>query len=367
LAHLRELLGELLGQRHVYFAPSGRSAIARLLTLLPYPEVVVPAYTCTVVKDAAIAAGKRIIFVDAAKGGVNATAAEFEKEAKPGRILIATHLFGIPTDIEAICQLAKERGCLTIEDAAAAFASERNGRHLGTFADFGVYSFEHSKRLPAIRGGAIVVNNHQYFDPGKLENANPRSDHRSLPSKELIFSLIHNAATAPWLYGRLVLPLQLKQYLSPTAGPFNHTQTAVLDDPAYSREFHPYQAQLVVRMLGRRQQIRRHIAQLVSIYEKALRESSVATFLPSERDDAALLRYPVAFPARPRAEVLRQALARGMYLETNFEQLLPAVGERDRFPNAVWAAGNIILLPLYRSLSFDDASGLAERVKGLTN
>jgi len=114
--------------------------------------------------DTSSVPGKRIIYVDLARNSVNATSAEYAEAAKPGRILLATHLFGIPTDIEAICELAKDRYCVVIEDVAAAFGGRRNGRFLGTFADFGIFSFQRSKRLPAF-GGAIIVNNDQVACP----------------------------------------------------------------------------------------------------------------------------------------------------------------------------------------------------------
>ena len=63
-------------------APSGRAAIAQILSVLPHQDVVMPAYTCPVVKTAAEVAGKRIIYVDCSAGSLNATSAEFEAEAQ---------------------------------------------------------------------------------------------------------------------------------------------------------------------------------------------------------------------------------------------------------------------------------------------
>ncbi len=170
LATLRGELRRILGRNHVLLAPSARSAIAQILSLLPQCEVVMPAFNCDVVKSAVEAAGKHIVYVDVAKGSVNATAAEFAAAAQPGRILLATHQFGVPTDIEAICGLSRSRGCIVIEDAACCFGARHNGSPLGTFGDFGVFSFESWKRLPAFRGGAISVNNDQILDPSLLES-----------------------------------------------------------------------------------------------------------------------------------------------------------------------------------------------------
>ena len=171
LSRLHDRFRELTGRNHIFFAPSCRAAIAQILYLLPQQEVVMPAYTCAVVKLAAQAAKKTIIYADVAQGSVNSTSAEFEPHAKPGRILIPTHLFGIPTDVENICELARRRGCLTIEDAAPSIIEARGKGKIGTFSDYGVFSFERSKRLPAFRGALIVVNNESVIEPEKLEQA----------------------------------------------------------------------------------------------------------------------------------------------------------------------------------------------------
>jgi hypothetical protein len=86
------------------------------------------------------------------------------------------------------------------------------------------------------------------------------------------------------------------------------------------------------------------------------------TFLPPGLDDAGLLRFPIAFPAKTRAEVLRRALKRGIYLETEFEQPLPDSANRGPFPNSVWTGRSLILLPLYSSLSMESAAWLANQM-----
>src|SRR5271163_847391 len=79
LTSLRRSLQEMFGREHIYFAPSGQCAIAQLVAMLPQKEVVMPAYMCYQVRHALAAIGKKIIYVDVARNGVNSTAAEFEE------------------------------------------------------------------------------------------------------------------------------------------------------------------------------------------------------------------------------------------------------------------------------------------------
>lgn len=363
---LREALRRITGRRHVFLAPSGRAAIAQILSVLPHHEVVMPAYTCPVVKTAAEVAGKRILYVDCSPGSLNATSAEFEAEARPGRVLLPTHVFGLPTDIDNICALAKERECVTIEDAAASFPSRPDGRLLGTGADFGVFSFERSKRLPAFRGAAIVVNNERIVDPEVFESHPVVPTKDGLPVKELLFSLIYNFATQPSVYGRFTVHRILRGHRSTLALGKADTPAAAPNTPFYNRAFHAYQADLVLRALDRWDAIGQHIANLVAVYKRTFASTSVRTFIPGACDEKALLRFPITLSGIERGEILRRALRCGLYLETNYESPLPPKSEQAKYPNACWAAENVVLLPLYRRLSLEAAETIGRRVVGIS-
>lgn len=360
LETLRESLRTITGRHHISFAPSCRSAIAQILSILPQEEVVMPAFTCPVVKTAVQLAGKRIVYVDIAHRSVNATSLEYEKEAKPGRILLPTHLFGIPTDVDKICELAASSGCVTIEDAAAAFAGMKSGRPLGTFGDVGIFSFERSKRAPAFRGAAIVINNAQVIDPVKLASNPLLPTTLSRPITEVAFAFLYNIATNPWLYGRGTLPRLLRRYSAMPSKPHDYKCESAAANSFYTQAFHQVQARIVLRVLERFDQIREHIANLVAVYETRFQGTAVQQCVTPDTDRGGMLRFPVSLWGRRRADVLRQALRHGVYLETNYERPLADHRDWNKYPNAVWAADTLMLLPLYSRLSPNAAERLAE-------
>lgn len=366
LCALRLALQDWIQQEHVFLSPSGECAIAQILSLLPQKEVVMPAWICHNVKTAVKVAGKRIIFVDLAKNGINATSAEYDEAAKSGRILLIAHLFGVPTDVAAICELAKRRDCVTIEDAVAAIGSRQHGRLLGTFADFGVFSFERSKRIPAFRGGFIIANNGQLCDHAKLESNRLVKTTRSMPYLDLARAFLQNFVTTPWIYRRIIrrlLPVRealderANKHSSP-APPVRQSNAPVSlpRTPFYTREIHPYQAQLVLQMIRRIDEIGAKISALAEVYEKHFRATPIQTFLPTGSDKCGLMRFPVAFPGRDRSEILRLARQRGIYLKAMWAR------EKgyDGLPNSLWAARNLIMLPLYTALSANSAVRIAE-------
>lgn len=359
---LRAALRRITGREHVYLASSARAAISQILSALPHAEVVMPAYTCPVVRIAAEIAGKRIICVDCSALGLNATSTEFAAEAKPGRVLLPTHIFGIPTDIDNVCALAKERGCVTIEDAAAAFPLRPVGRPRGTVADFGVFSFERSKRLPAFRGAAIVVNNERVVDPRVFESAGAIPMKDRFPAREMLSSILYNLATQPSVYGRFTIQKILRDHRSTSDLEKTQTPAAARNSAFYNCAFHPYQAGLLLRLLNRLEVVGQHIENLVAVYRRIFASTRVRMFVDAETDERGLLRFPIALPGMERGEILRRALSRGLYLETNYERLLAPESEQPNFPNAQWAADNIILLPLYRRLSLEAAESIAMQI-----
>lgn len=69
------------------------------------------------------------------------------------RAIVPVHLFGLCCDMDAICELARERGLFVIEDAAQAMGSEypsqRGVVQAGAIGEFGYYSFFPAKNLGA--------------------------------------------------------------------------------------------------------------------------------------------------------------------------------------------------------------------------
>jgi dTDP-4-amino-4,6-dideoxygalactose transaminase len=376
LGSLRSALQNWIHDENVFFAPSGECAIAQVLSLLPQKEVVMPAWICHQVKTAVRVAGKRIIFVDLAKNSINATSAEYAEAARPGRVLLIAHLFGVPTDAEAICELAKERDCLTIEDTVPAIGGRRNGRLLGTFADFGVFSFEQSKRIPAFRGGFIVANHTNHFDVAKLEHHRVTPTKQTMPYLALAKAFLQNFATNPFVYRqvtRRVFPLRsrLREFLKkspndktlPTDS-IPGTQDTSLSETwqkapltsFYTKEIHPYQALLALRMIQRIDKIGGKISELGEVYERHFAGSGIRTFLPTGASKSGLMRFPIAFPGRKRSEVLKLTAERGIHLKVLWSEEEDCEG----LANCLWAARNLILLPLYTALSAESAGRIAQ-------
>ena len=69
------------------------------------------------------------------------------------------HLYGFPSKILEIKKICKKFNIKIIEDAAEALGSFYKNKHLGTFSEAGILSFNGNKTITCGGGGAIITNN----------------------------------------------------------------------------------------------------------------------------------------------------------------------------------------------------------------
>ena len=77
--------------------------------------------------------------------------------------IIPVHVFGHPVNIEKLKKIVKKFRLKVVEDAAESLGSLYKNRHVGTFGDFGVLSFNGNKIITTGSGGAILTNNYHLF------------------------------------------------------------------------------------------------------------------------------------------------------------------------------------------------------------
>ena len=91
---------------------------------------------------------------------------QLEKGRKP-KAIIVVHIYGNPAKLDSILHVAETYKIPVIEDAAQAFGSEYRGQKVGTFADFGAYSFNNNKIFTTLGGGALVAKDLNMINQAK--------------------------------------------------------------------------------------------------------------------------------------------------------------------------------------------------------
>jgi dTDP-4-amino-4,6-dideoxygalactose transaminase len=127
----------------------------------PGDEVIVPAFTFPGAAGPVLHRGAGPVFADVNlhDGCLNPESVA-RAVTKNTRAILVTHLFGHPADLDAMRTITREsRGRITlIEDAAQAHGGTWKNKPLGSFGDFGCFSFYPTKNLGAMGdAGAILV------------------------------------------------------------------------------------------------------------------------------------------------------------------------------------------------------------------
>lgn len=142
---------------------SGTAALHLAFTALGIgvgDEVIVPTNTFVASAAAVVAAGATPVFVDVDPATLLLTADAVRSAiSQRTAAVLAVHLYGQPTDMDAINAIAAKAGIAVIEDAAQAHGATWNGRKVGSLSTAGCFSFYPGKNLGAAGDAGAVVTN----------------------------------------------------------------------------------------------------------------------------------------------------------------------------------------------------------------
>lgn len=81
------------------------------------------------------------------------------------KAILPVHIYGHPTEMEAIMGIADKYGLIVIEDACQAHGAEYKGKKVGTFGLMSCFSFYPTKNLGGYGdGGIILTDNKKYYE-----------------------------------------------------------------------------------------------------------------------------------------------------------------------------------------------------------
>jgi dTDP-4-amino-4,6-dideoxygalactose transaminase len=158
----KKYLCNYLQVKYCILGNSGRAVLYMLLEALKRKdeerrdEVLIPGYTCYSVAASVAKAGLKIRVYDIDPQTLGPDPGSLRRASSRTLAIVHQHLFGIPTSIDGLKEIAQHTGAHLIEDAAQGLGGTLNGRPLGTMGDFGFYSFGRGKPLPVGCGGALV-------------------------------------------------------------------------------------------------------------------------------------------------------------------------------------------------------------------
>ncbi len=120
-------------------------------------EAIIPALCWPTSLWPLVQAGLKPKFLDVDPLTLNVNASELIKKINnKTKVILLIHVLGNSTEIDLIYKVAKKKKIIIIEDTCESLGALYNGKSLGTFGDFGTYSFYYSHQISSGEGGMVV-------------------------------------------------------------------------------------------------------------------------------------------------------------------------------------------------------------------
>ncbi len=130
-------------------------------------EVIMPSYTFVSTANAFVLRGAVPVFVDIRPDTMNIDENLIEAAiTDKTRAIAPVHYAGVSCEMDKIMELAEKYHLKVIEDAAQGVMSSYKGKALGTFGEYGCFSFHETKNYSMGEGGALLIRN-----PADVEEA----------------------------------------------------------------------------------------------------------------------------------------------------------------------------------------------------
>ena len=130
-------------------------------------EVIMPSYTFVSTANAFVLRGAKAAFVDIRPDTMNIDENLIEAAINEHtKAIVPVHYAGVGCEMDKIMQLAGKYHLTVIEDAAQGIQSTYKGKPLGTFGEYGCFSFHETKNMSMGEGGALLIR-----DKDKVEEA----------------------------------------------------------------------------------------------------------------------------------------------------------------------------------------------------
>jgi dTDP-4-amino-4,6-dideoxygalactose transaminase len=283
--------------------------------------VITAANTCVPTVSGIWAAGAKPILAEVDKTSFTLDPSRLEDAISPKtRAILPVHLYGQAADLDPIIEIARRHGIKVVEDAAQAHGATYKGRHLGTIGDAAAFSFYPSKNLGANGDGGAITTNSEEIAERLIRLRNYGQERRYYHASKGTNSRLDEVQAAI-LRAKLARLNDWNQRRREIAGMYDQgiVNPAVQkpQELAYGR--HNYH--LYVIRCARRDQLQEHL---------------------KERGIMTLIHYPVP-----------------VHLQEAYRDLGRRRGD---FPVAEACADEVLSLPIFPELTYDEARYIIESI-----
>lgn len=325
---------------------AGMELILKLYDIKEGDEVITTPYTYTASASIILHRGIKPTFVDVAKDSFIMDLDKLEEAiTEKTKAIITVDFAGVPVDydkVKAILKKLNREDIILISDSAHSFGATYKGKKVGSQYDFHVFSFHAVKNLTTAEGGGITFNNNNFHGKEDLY-------------KEFKYIALHG---------------QTKDALSKIkAGAWQYD---IVTD-GFKCNMSDLHAAIGVSQLDRYEEMLDRRRAIFEVYNKALegKEWAITPFSKNEEMETSYHLYPLrikGFEESDRAKVIEILAKKDIPTNVHFIPLpmftlYKNLGYKvEDYPNAYNQYKNEITLPVYSTLSLEDAKYMIEEL-----
>lgn len=344
-----EMMAEYCGTKHAVALNSNTAGLELILKVLGIggdDEVITTPYTFAATSNVLLHRGIRPTLVDVKKDSFLIDEQKVYEAITPRtKAIITVDFAGVPVDYDAIKKIIKDKGredIVLISDSAHSFGATYKGQKVGGQMDFHVFSFHAVKNLTTAEGGAITYNNN------------------NLKSKEDLYKEFKYTS----LHG------QTKDALSKMkAGAWKYD---IVTD-GFKCNMTDIMAAIGTVQLSRFNDMLKIRKSIHEIYNEILSEKewAILPFSKNEYMETCYHLYPLrikGFTEDQRNKVIQMMADKEIATNVHFMPLplltvYKNLGYKiEDYPNAYAQYANEITLPLYSTLTYEDAEYIAKEL-----
>lgn len=327
-------------------ATAGMELILKVLGIGGDDEIITTPYTYTATANVALHRGIRPTFVDVKKDNFMIDEQKLYDAITPKtKVIMPVDFAGVPSDYDAIkevIKVKKREDIVLLCDSAHSFGATYKGEKVGGQMDFHVFSYHAVKNLTTAEGGGITYNNNNFFGKEDLY-------------REFKYTSLHG---------------QSKDALSKMkAGAWKYD---ILTD-GFKCNMTDIMAAIGLVQLERYEGLLKKRETAFDVYSKVLgsKEWAILPFKKEGGTETCYHLYPLrikGFSEEQRDKLIQMMAEKDIATNVHFMPLpmftlYKNLGYKvEDYPNAYAQYANEITLPLYSTLTVEDAEYIATEI-----
>lgn len=364
-----------IGTEFAINVPSARVGLYLLLKNLGLnkdDEVILPSFTYHIVPAIIVSLGLKPVFADIDWQNYDLDISSVEKcITNKTKVIIPTHLYGLPCEMDAILNLAKERGVKVIEDSVQACGAEYKGRKTGSLGDYAYFSFGLTKNLTTLQGGMVTTNDEQMACRIKEEASSYEFPTLFTIAKIAMIAFLMKVFTNSYIFSFSLYPLMrlLDSFnRDPIHNMFNEKPILFFKDilKSYKWKLTNIEAKVGLGQLERLDRLNQRRIENAKFLIENLKDVK-NLYLPNIPHNAKHIFESFVIQSNNRERLAKRLLQKGIDTSKGYikacSNLKIFEGFKNSCPNAQEVERKILHLPIYPSLSEKDLLFIAHNLQ----